>query len=175
MSDKRYISECSELMKEWDYENNVNVDPFQIKIGSNKKVWWKCSKHKSCNEHNWDASIKHRTNGRGCPYCAHKPKHICSCDSFPVNFPYLLDEWDYANNKTDPYDLSFGSSNTSYWWKCNKTDCDHHIWQATIRDRTIKGTGCPFCKGIGKSKKLCACSSLKETHSNLLEDVPYKI
>ena len=35
------------LVKEWDYEKNGTLTPFNISYGSNKKVWWMCeNKHK---------------------------------------------------------------------------------------------------------------------------------
>jgi ABC-type ATPase with predicted acetyltransferase domain len=41
---KEYISENEILMKEWDYEANVDLNPENLKSGSNKKAWWKCRK-----------------------------------------------------------------------------------------------------------------------------------
>lgn len=33
-----------ELLKEWDFHKNTNLDPKQLLPGSGKKAWWKCSK-----------------------------------------------------------------------------------------------------------------------------------
>ena len=33
--------------------------------GCGKKVWWTCSKG-----HDYQATINHRSNGSGCPYCS---------------------------------------------------------------------------------------------------------
>jgi hypothetical protein len=46
---KQYLSENEELMKEWDWEANKDLDPTKITIGSHKKVYWNCLK---CN-HKW--------------------------------------------------------------------------------------------------------------------------
>lgn len=54
-----------ELLEEWDYEKNTGLDPNNILVNSNKKVWWKCKK---CG-HEWQATVAHRTEGKGCPYC----------------------------------------------------------------------------------------------------------
>ena len=64
MSEKQYISENAQLMAEWNWERNTNFDPSQLTIGSGKKVWWVCSRG-----HEWQATVDHRTNGRGCPIC----------------------------------------------------------------------------------------------------------
>ena len=53
------------LAKEWNYEKNNTLTPLDVMPNSGKKVWWKCS-----NGHEWQATINHRNNGRGCPICA---------------------------------------------------------------------------------------------------------
>ncbi len=42
MVEKKHISEIKDLMQEWDYEANKDLDPTKINIGSHKKVWWIC-------------------------------------------------------------------------------------------------------------------------------------
>uniref|UniRef100_A0A6M3IMH9 Treble clef zinc finger domain-containing protein n=1 Tax=viral metagenome TaxID=1070528 RepID=A0A6M3IMH9_9ZZZZ len=53
-----------ELIEEWNYNKN-KIKPTEISYGSGKKCWWKCSKCK----HEWQASLLHRSHGRGCPEC----------------------------------------------------------------------------------------------------------
>ncbi len=55
-----------ELMKEWNYEKNNNIDPKKVSVGTNTKVWWKCVRG-----HEWQASISNRAkkNNTGCPIC----------------------------------------------------------------------------------------------------------
>jgi hypothetical protein len=67
--EKRYVSDNAQLMAEWNWEKNseLNFDPKTLTLGSNKKAWWKCSKG-----HEWQASIGHRSQGRGCPYCSNQ-------------------------------------------------------------------------------------------------------
>ncbi len=52
------------LSREWNYEKNGSLRPDAFTANSNKKVWWKCRKG-----HEWQATISHRNNGRGCPVC----------------------------------------------------------------------------------------------------------
>ncbi len=60
-------SQCPKLLKEWDYERNVEVSPNGITVGSRYKAWWKCS---TCGNL-WQAAIHNRvTNKSGCPICA---------------------------------------------------------------------------------------------------------
>ena len=54
-----------ELIEEWDFEKNIDVNPSKIMSSIALKVWWKCSKG-----HEWQARINDRHNGTGCPICA---------------------------------------------------------------------------------------------------------
>lgn len=63
-----YLIKIPELLTEWDYEkNDPNLLPDKISTGSNRKVWWKCSKG-----HSWQDTVVRRTHGKKCPYCTNK-------------------------------------------------------------------------------------------------------
>ena len=56
-----------ELMQDWDYEENSNLNPDFLTAGSGKRVGWKCH---LC-ETKWTAVIVERTRGKGkCPKCS---------------------------------------------------------------------------------------------------------
>ena len=55
-----------ELLKDWDYLKNKDIDPKLITPGSGKRVWWKCN---LCG-FEWEARVSHRVNGCKCPRCA---------------------------------------------------------------------------------------------------------
>ncbi len=59
-----------ELMKEWDFVKNTDLDPSQLLPGSGKKAWWKCSQ---CG-HEWETIIANRTKGHGCSKCSRRNK-----------------------------------------------------------------------------------------------------
>ena len=66
MAEKKYIIDNAELMAEWNWEKNneLGFDPHALTHGSNVKVWWKCKEG-----HEWQAVIRSRTRGNGCPFC----------------------------------------------------------------------------------------------------------
>lgn len=122
------------LAKEWNYEKNENLKPEHFKANSSKKVWWVCSKG-----HEWQATIAHRNNGRGCPYCSNQ-KVLCGYNDLQTINPILAKDWNYKKNgKLTPLDV-LPNSGKKVWWICSKG----HEWQATINHRN-HGRGCPQC------------------------------
>ena len=127
------------VAKEWNYEKNGDLNPEDFTSGSNKLVWWKCSKG-----HEWQATINNRTNGYDCPYCAGRFAIKEINDLATIN-PKLVKEWNYEKNgDLKPEDFT-ANSHKKVWWKCEKG----HEWQATIANRN-NGTGCPYCSGRNK-------------------------
>jgi hypothetical protein len=58
------ITLLKDTIKEWDYNKNT-LDPKQLTLGSEERVWWKCSKG-----HSWKAKVCMRTKRKtGCPKC----------------------------------------------------------------------------------------------------------
>ena len=74
--EKRYVSDNAQLVAEWNWEKNneLNFEPQTLTLGSNKKIWWKCSEG-----HEWQTTVAHRNSGRGCPYCAHQNGIVKKC------------------------------------------------------------------------------------------------
>lgn len=64
--DNSFGQNSIELLKEWNFSKNKNINPNEVTTHSNKKVWWKCS---LCN-FEWIASIKNRDRYTGCPACS---------------------------------------------------------------------------------------------------------
>jgi hypothetical protein len=59
------IDNFPDIAKEWNYEKNKNIDINTISFGTQKKVWWICP---ICNSQ-YECSVNHRVNNRGCPIC----------------------------------------------------------------------------------------------------------
>ncbi len=54
------------LSKEWHPTKNGKLTPFSVAPSTSKKVWWRCPKG---DDHEWQATINHRSNGTACPKC----------------------------------------------------------------------------------------------------------
>ena len=127
----------SVLLKEWNNEKNTELGLFPEKITphSNKKAWWTCAK---CG-YTWEATISNRSNGRGCPVCAHQ-KVVAGINDLCTTHPDLAKEWDYENNgNLKPNNVSYGMG-FKVAWKCPLG----HSYKATILHRS-SGTNCPIC------------------------------
>jgi very-short-patch-repair endonuclease len=59
------------VANEWHPSKNGQLTPKDVTYGSTKKVWWMCTKG-----HEWQATVKHRNHGTGCPHCAGKMKGV---------------------------------------------------------------------------------------------------
>ena len=128
------------LSNEWHTTKNGTLTPFDVVSGSNKKVWWKCDKG---DDHQWEAKINDRSNGRGCPYCRGRKIVLSNC--LQTTHPTLSKQWHPTKNgNLSPLHVSKGLAKR-IWWKCDKGD--DHEWISTISNRAIKGKGCPICSG----------------------------
>lgn len=54
-----------ELAKQWHPAKNGELTPKDVKTGSGRKAWWRCSQG-----HEWETAVVVRSQGHGCPYCA---------------------------------------------------------------------------------------------------------
>ncbi|GHV96686.1 hypothetical protein AGMMS50293_30060 [Spirochaetia bacterium] len=126
-----------EIAKIWNIPKNKNISPLEVTPFSNKKVWWKCPVG---DNHEWKATVANVVNGTTCPVCM--GRKITLTNNLAVLFPKLIEEWDFKRNALNPHSLSPGSKEKA-WWICSR-NCEH-IWFSTIKDRTSKDSGCPFC------------------------------
>ena len=121
-----------ELVPEWS-EKNLPLKPDEITFGSNKKVWWRGA----CG-HEWQTSVKARSNGEKCPRCS-GASVIAGINDLATLEPLLVKQWS-KKNKIKPTEVSIGS-HKKVIWRCEKG----HEWEAAVKSRTINKTGCPYC------------------------------
>ena len=67
--------------------------------------------------HDYEATIKYRTNGDGCPFCCnHK---LCIHNSIKYTHPNIVKEWHpFKNGDLNPENYKV-SSNKKIWWLCS--------------------------------------------------------
>ncbi len=136
-NDKHYI------LDEWDYSKNMDKTPKDVAAGTEKKYWWKC---KTCG-YEWFISPNHRKRGDNCPKCGrikcgkNRTSNLLANHNLTIDYPEILDKWDYENNEKGPENYSIGSKK-KLWWKCD----NGHRWESTPRNILITKY-CPYCFG----------------------------
>ena len=135
------ISNCliksnPDIASEWHSTLNGALTPYDVTLGSNKRIWWQCSKNP---KHVWSRKINDRKYN-SCPYCAGQ---LASEDyNLLKDNPELCEEWNYERNKKTPDEYT-PQTNQKVWWKCK--ECGHE-WKASICSRNGRDkTGCNEC------------------------------
>lgn len=131
-----------ELLKEWNYRLNKQINPFHLPAKANKKIHWRCQKG-----HDFQTSIKHRLANPECPICA-KTKNGNSIENsiFPnlkSELPSLAKQWHPTKNGEFTPTMIRPSSNRKVWWQCEHG----HEWEESpiYRQRSPK---CPSCQSL---------------------------
>src|SRR5712691_5102449 len=111
------------IAAEWHPKKNGTLTPEQVTAGSNKKVWWQCSKDSS---HEWSAVIANRSKGSGCPLCS--KRKASSTTSLQTLFPALAAQWHQEKNGGLTPDQVRPGSAKVVWWRCPVNR--QHEWEA---------------------------------------------
>ncbi len=100
------------LITEWHTNRNGQLTPAMVSYNSGKKVWWKCKKG-----HEWQAAVRNRYQGTGCPYCANKK--VCLENSLLFHYPKIAQRmWNYEKNGSCTPSNVTVSSGKRVWWRC---------------------------------------------------------
>lgn len=123
-----------QLASEWHPTKNNGLTPYDVTIGSDKRVHWLCEKG-----HEWQVDIKSRNiQNSKCPYCA--GIYPTQDNNLLIYNPKLCEEWDYNKNDKNPEEY-LPNSGQKVWWVCK--ECNYK-WETRIADRN-KGDGCRKC------------------------------
>lgn len=123
-----------EVLEQWHQEKNGGLSPDEVSYGSQRKVWWRCSRG-----HEWQSPPYARAGkNSGCPYCA--GKKVSPGMDLASLYPQLREQWHpVKNGKLTPQQVVPGS-HKSLWWICEHG----HEWKAQVKSR-VDGSGCPVC------------------------------
>jgi len=133
------------LSREW---HPNNPPPTEVAKGSSGKYAWVCLEGKghvvyqtSCNQR--------CTGNTGCPACYKERRGTVRHPTLPEGRPDLAAEWDQSKNDKSPAELTLGSSYIAQWI-CAR---GHSPWRARVKDRALKGTGCPACGQLSRFRE----------------------
>lgn len=127
------------LVNEWDWDKNAPLSPSEVLFGSDRKVWWTCSKDA---RHGWLTKVSSRTaHDSGCPVCANLVI-IEGVNDLVSTQPDLAKSWHPSKNlPIKPTEIGAGTHKAVWWW-CETHP--EHVWKAPVVMR-LRGTGCPYC------------------------------
>lgn len=146
-----------ELVKQWDWERNGNIDPERIAPSSKRKVWWigECG-------HSWQAAPSNRIYGAGCPYCTGRAV-LTGFNDLATTHPQIAAEWCRERNEGFSPETVHGGSWRYAWFRCRHG----HEWHARIISRTSGNTGCPYC---AKRLPVIGENDFRTLHPELMEE-----
>ena len=116
------------LAKAWHPTKNGSLTPTQVSFNSQLKVWWLCP---ICN-HEWQAPINARNNGRKCPKCAIEKNKGGTHAEAKTIYQYTLDgqfvkKWNCIS--TAAKELKINSSNISMCAKHIRPNAGGFRWE----------------------------------------------
>ncbi len=132
----RRLSDYPELVAEWAWDVNGELDPTTLAAGSAERVAWRCLLEPA---HVWETRVSSRTaGGTGCPF--HMGIRVHPAESLAAFFPWLAQEWHPERNDLRPDQVTRASARRVVW------HCESgHEWEAAVYQRTLSGSGCPEC------------------------------
>eukprot|EP01052_Picozoa_sp_SAG31_P013729 SAG31_NODE_833_length_11657_cov_3.652535_7_plen_453_part_00 len=165
------------LADEWDWEtaeqeglSQTGIFPW-VNFPPEIEVAWRCATNP---DHRWKASAAQRLRDRSCPGCSKQNAH--GCDTLLEMRPEIASEWHPEYNKANaqpprgnpvaldgPDQISWDSSRT-VWWQC--PDGPDHVFQATVKARTLDGAVCPYCA----NKRVSVTNSLQSVFPEIAKE-----
>lgn len=126
-----------DVAAQWHPTKNLPLTPQEVLPGSHRKTWWVCEKG-----HEWQAMVKSRVSGCGCPICTNRELAQGEND-LGATHPDLAAQWHPTKNgNLTPRQVVAGTQR-KIWWRCEKG----HEWQAAVFSRARDSAGCPVCAG----------------------------
>lgn len=114
MVTQKYLIAESELMREWDLDENQDLNPSELLLGSNKRAAWICQ---LCGN-KWKTAIYHRAvNKTGCRKCSSKNRLSFDINkSISITHPEIANDWSSENNgRLTPNMFSKNSRYVANW------------------------------------------------------------
>jgi hypothetical protein len=132
----RRLADYPDLMLEWAWDVNAELDPARLAAGSAERVAWRCLLEPA---HVWETRVADRTTrGSGCPF--HMGVRVHPAESLAAYYPWLAREWHPTRNALRPDQVTRAAAREIVW-RC----AQGHEWSAAVYARTLSGSGCPDC------------------------------
>lgn len=138
------LADYPDLLLEWAWEINADLDPARLAAGSHERVAWRCLLDPA---HVWETKVADRTyRGSACPY--HMGVRVHPAESLAAYYPWLALEWHPTRNTLRPDQVTRASAREVVW-RCEQG----HEWSTAVYQRTLSQTGCPDCYRLSASAR----------------------
>jgi hypothetical protein len=132
----RTLADYPDLVLEWAWDVNADLDPAHLAAGSHERVAWRCLLDPA---HVWETKAADRTyHDSACPY--HMGVRVHPAESLAAYYPWLAAEWHPTANELRPDQVTRASARDVVW-RCEAG----HTWTAAVYQRTLSLSGCPDC------------------------------
>ena len=132
----RLLADYPDLLAEWAWDVNGELDPARLAAGSHERVAWRCALDPA---HVWETRVADRTyHDSACPY--HMGIRVHPAESLAAFYPWLALEWHPGRNALRSDQVARASARV-VTWRCELG----HEWSAAVYQRTLSGSGCPDC------------------------------
>jgi len=132
----RRLADYPDLMAEWAWDVNADLDPATLVAGSHERVAWRCLLESA---HVWETRVSARTHdASACPF--HMGIRVHPAESLAAYYPWLAREWHATRNVLRPDQVTRASAREIVW-RCELG----HEWSAAVYQRTLSRSGCPEC------------------------------
>ncbi len=132
----KVVADFPDLVAEWAWDQNADLDPGSLPAGSHERVVWRCLLTPA---HTWETRVADRTyHPTFCPY--HMGNRVHPGESLAAYYPWLALEWHPAKNELRPDQVTRASAREIVW-QCERG----HEWRAVVYARTLSASGCPNC------------------------------
>lgn len=136
MASRIKVNLPTSLIEQWHPTKNL-LAASEVTATSHKKAWWQCG-----SGHEWEAEIRARVRGNGCPYCSGRLVTVGTNDLATVS-PLLACQWHPTKNgDLTPQSVTRHSSKSVWWFAA---ECGHE-WQGVITHRSDSPV-CNVCSG----------------------------
>ena len=157
----KFLRDFPDLLLEWDYDFNGDLDPMALRATSHERVVWRCLLNP---DHVWDTQLADRTySGSFCPF--HMCTRVHPAESLAAYYPALARQWHPTKNAKRPDEVSYASGRDAEWI-CQLG----HEWPASVYQRSRLKSECPECYRISQPEKSRAGAARRALVANELTE-----
>ena len=93
-----FVAAVPHLFAQWHDTKNKELTPYEVTLGGNKVIWWKCEVADECV---WEARVSDRANlsraGKSsCPFCS--GRRLTKTNNLAYRYPEIAKYWHPTKN-----------------------------------------------------------------------------